>query len=452
MTKLRPHSGRSRRLKLVTALIETFGFSPWLATTVAVFLLGLGVAVLLWIYLSAPPRVVTIMGGPPGSTFERYAQAYQKELAQHGVTLKIVPSNGSLDNLKRLSAPGTDVDLGFVQGGLVGDEPPPGLVSLGSVAYQPLWVFHRGTDRLRLLAQLGGQRIGIGAPGSGVHALARALLEANAITASPTVLDEQESADEAKAFLAGKLDAIFLTGDSAPTQLVRTLLRTPAVQVYDFAQADAYVRRISYLHKIVVPEGAIDFAHDLPLENLSLVGPTVQLVAREGLNSAISDLLLDVAQKVHGKASLLAKPGEFPAPLARELPLSDDAARFYKSGRALTYHLVASFWLANLINRLLVVIVPLLLVLIPAIRFLPVAYRWSVQLSIYRCYRPLLRLERDAVAPLTPAQAADLLERLGAIEAEVNQLKIPASFAGQFYDLRNHIAFVRQRLTPPPAE
>ena len=439
----------SRRPKLVTTLVETFGFSPWVATIVALFLILLAAAAILWVYFSAPPREIAIISGPPGSTSQRYAESYRQELAKHGIVLKIVPSGGSLDNLQRLSQPGSGLDLGFVQGGLIGDNPPPpGLVSLGSVAYQPLWVFTRGTDRLELLSQLAGRRVGIGADGSGVQALARALLEANGITGAPTTFVEQPSEAAANDFLAGKLDALFLMGDSAPTKLLGTLLRAPEVQVYNFTQADAFVRRLAKLNlnKVVLPEGAIDLAHNLPGSDLTLVGPAVELIARRGLNSAISDLVLKVAQQVHGKPGLFAKRGEFPAALEREFPLSDDALRYYKSGQAITYKLVESFWVANLLNRLLVAIVPVLLILIPAIRFLPVAYRWSVQLRIYRCYRPLLRLERDAGATVTAEHAAALLERLNAIEQEVNALRVPASFASQFYDLRNHLAFVRQRL------
>lgn len=440
------HLSPSRRPKLVTALIETFGFSPWLASVVALFLLGLGGAAILWVVLSAPPRSITITSGPVGSSFERNAEAYQKALAAHGITLNIIPSGGSLENLQRLQKPDSGVDLGFVQGGLVGDTPPHGLISLGSVAYQPLWVFYRGTVHITRLSELAGKRVGIGAAGSGVETLARALLEANGITAASTTLVRQASEHAGVEFQAGKLDAIFLMGDSAPISTLRALLRAPDVQNYNFTQADAYVRRFAYLNKIVLPQGAIDFGLNLPSQDITLVGPGVELIARKGLNSAVSDLLLSVAQKIHGRAGLLAKRGEFPAPLVREFPISEDALRYYKSGQGITYKLVESFWLANLINRLLVAIVPICLVLIPAIRFLPVAYRWSVQIRIYRCYRPLLRLERDAQTPLAPAHAEELLCRLDEIEADVNALRVPASFASQFYDLRNHTAFVRQRL------
>ncbi len=443
-----PRPTSPRRLRVVAALIETFGFSPWLASAVLLFFLALAAAAMLWLILSAPPRTLTIVTGPSGSSFQHRAERYRDKLAEQGVKLIIVPSDGSLDNLHRLEDRTQRVDVGFVQAGLVGDDAPPGLVSLGSLSYQPLWVFYRGDARITRLSELAGKRLGVGASGSGTQALAHALLEANEITGAPTQLVEQPSDAASKDFLDGKLDALFLMGDSAPTSLLRTLNSEPGVHPYSFVQADAYVRRrnFDYLSKVVVPQGAIDLAHNVPAQDITLLAPTVDLIAREGLNSAMSDLLLDVARQVEGRAAGFAKRGEFPAPLDGKIPLSDDAARFYKSGKGITYRVIHSFWLASLINRLLVAIVPIVLVLIPAIRFLPVAYRWSVQLRIYRCYRPLLRLERDALAPLTPERGEELLRRLDEIERNVSVLKVPASFASQFYDLRNHVAFVRNRL------
>ena len=436
-----------RRHKLVTALIETFGFSPMVASIIALGIAALLGAAVLWIILSAPPRTLTISSGPPGSSFERYALRYKEKLAVHGVTLNIVPSGGSIDNLQRLQDPASHVDIALVQGGLVGDKPPPDLVSLGSVAYQPIFVFVHESAHIGRLSDLAGKRIGIGSVGSGVHILAGKLLEANRVDGAPAfVFVEKATEDAAKEFQAGTLDAVFLMGDSAPTSALQALLRAPGVQLLSFTQADAYARRMSFLNKIVLPAGSFGFGLNLPPRDVTLLGPTVEIVAREDLNSAVSDLLLSVLQESHGKSSLFSKPGEFPSPLEHEFPISRDALRFYKAGKHFTYELIKSFWLASLVNRLAVAIVPMLLIMIPAMRFLPVAYRWSVQIRIYRCYRPLLRLERDANSPQVPTHNEDLLRRLDAIEHEVNMLRVPASFAGQYYELRNHVAYVRNRL------
>jgi hypothetical protein len=235
-------------------------------------------------------------------------------------------------------------------------------------------------------------------------------------------------------------------GDSASRQTLRALLRSPEINLYAFTQADAYSRRFAYLNKMELPEGSIDLEKDLPAQDIALVGPTVELVARTGLHPALSDLLLQVAQEVHGKAGLLQNRGEFPAPLEHEFKISDDALRYYRSGKGLLYRTVHSFWLASLLNRILVVFVPILLVLYPTIRLLPVAYRWRIQLRIYRCYRPLLHLEREASGTLTSEQEQELVRRLDEIEKAVNGLRVPAYFADQFYGLRGYLAFVRARL------
>lgn len=444
------------RPKLVTALIETFGFSPWFASIAALFLVLLAGAAAVWLWLSAPPRSVTILTGPPGTSFERYAhpveganpdaKTYDVLLAEKGIRLDVVSTGGSTDNLKRLTESKSENVLGFVQGGLVGDKPPAGLVSLGSVAYQPLWVFYRGTAKIQLLSELAGKRIGVGTKGTATYGLATSLLQMNGITGAPTTLVEQAAEGASAALLSGQLDAIFLMGEAASLQTLRTLLRTPNVQLYHFTQADAYVRRIPYLNKIVLPQGGIDFGQNLPAQDIALVGPTVELLARKGFNGALSDIVLEVARGVHGRPGLLARRNEFPAPLPREYPISSDAQRYYKSGLGFTYQFVPNFWFASLINRILVAIVPLILLIIPAMRILPLAYRWSVQVRIYRCYRPLLRLENEAQTPLTSRQARDMLARLEEIEGDVNRLRVPASFASQFYALREHVHFVRARL------
>ena len=430
----------------MAALIETFGFSPALASAVALFFVLVVLLAAVWVVRSAPPRTLVLTSGPAGSSFQRYADSYQKLLATHGVTLEVHPSDGSLDNLQQLQTANSTVDIGFLQSGLAKDANVNGLVSLGSIAYQPLWVFYRSPTTITRLAELAGLRVAVGATGSGTRALALALLSANGITGPPTTLLDLDADAAAAGLLEGKLDAVFLMGDSASRQTLRSLIRGTDVQLYNFAQADAYIRRYPYLNKMRLPEGSFDLGKNLPTQDVILVGPTVELVARKGLHSALSDLLLEVAQEIHGKAELLQRRGEFPAAIDHEIPISDDAQRFYKSGKTFLYRAIPSFWIANLLNRLLVAIVPLLLVVIPALRFFPVLYRWSIQLRIYRCYRPLLRLEREAFGPLTRTRVQELLEQIHEVENAVSHVRVPASFASQFYELQGHLAFVRRRL------
>jgi TRAP-type uncharacterized transport system substrate-binding protein len=441
-----PKGKRGSRLPLVTSLTETFGFSPGLASILAAGIMALCVLALVWVFKSAPPRHLSMATGPEGSAFQKWALSYQKELAARGVKLDIVTTAGSRDNLQRLQSPDGGADVGFVTGGLKKGDDVTGVVSLGSVGYQPLWIFYRGEADYTRLSQLAGKRIGIGSPGSATRELALTLLEANGITGAPTVFNDLDSESATDALLHDKLDVVFSMGDSVSRETLRRLTHSKDVKIFSFDQSDAYIRRYTYLNKIVLPEGSLDLGQNMPDRDVILLGPTVEFVAREDLHSALSDLLVEVAQKVHSRASILQKRGEFPAPLEHEIPLSDDAVRFYKSGKGVVYRVVNSFWVASLLNRLLVAVVPLILVLIPALKMMPVMFRMRVQLRLYRCYRPLLKLEQETFRPLTAERIAELLAELDRIEDEVTHLKVPASFAANYYWLQNHLSSVRARL------
>jgi hypothetical protein len=243
-----------------------------------------------------------------------------------------------------------------------------------------------------------------------------------------------------------KIDAAFLTGDSATPPVMRKLLQTPGVRVFNFVQAEAYARRFRYLTRLELPMGSLDLGKNFPERTLFLIAPTVELVARDNLHPAISDLLIEAAREVHGGATLLQHAGEFPAPLEHEFRISNDAARYYKSGKSFLYRRLP-FWLASLADRGLVVLVPIVLLLLPGLRLVPSLYRWRVKARIYRWYGALIRLEREALMNSAPEQPEQMLKRLDEIEKGVNNMKVPVAFADQFYVLREHIRFVRDRLT-----
>jgi hypothetical protein len=241
------------------------------------------------------------------------------------------------------------------------------------------------------------------------------------------------------------VDGIFLMSESGDASKMRNLLRAPGIRLYDFTQAAAYTRKVTYLNKLTLPEGSLDFGKNLPPTDISLIGPTVELVARDGLNPALSDLLLEAAREVHGRATLLQKAGEFPAPMEHEFRISDDASRYYRSGKTFLYRNLP-FWLATLTDRLLVGVLPILVLLIPGLRLIPSVYAWHVRSRILRWYGALLAVEREVIDGRNTETREQLLKHLDGIEHGVNRLKVPVSFGDQFYVLREHIRFVRDRL------
>jgi hypothetical protein len=427
-------------------ITELYGRSfIWSLIVIAVS--GLLICALVFGFINAAaPTSLTIASGPPGSSFERNAKKYQAILAKEGVKLTIVASNGSTDNLHKLADPKTKADVAFVQGGETEGVDTSRLMSLGSVAYQPLFVFYRGEGR-HLLSEFKGQRIAVGQEGSGTHSLALALLKENDIDATSATFSHESAEEAVQALLNGEVDAMFVMGDTASVKLMKKLVESPGINIFNFTQADGYARRVKFLNKLVLPEGALDLGKNIPVNDLYLVAPTVELIARDSLHPALSDLLLEAAREVHGSAGLFRKSGEFPRAIENEIRISPDATRYYTSGKSFLYS-TFPFWLASLINRLLAVLVPLFLLLIPTMKVAPIVYRWRFHSRIYPWYKVLLDIEREAFAEdLTDEKRQQLLGKLDTIENSVNRIKIPPSFGDLLYGLKGHIGFVRDRLS-----
>ncbi|HEY4414775.1 MAG TPA: TAXI family TRAP transporter solute-binding subunit [Verrucomicrobiae bacterium] len=437
--------------QFLTPLAETFGFSPLFVFIIVSLLAVLMAFAVFWFFHSAPPTTITITSGPEGSSFQNYAEQYRRNLLAKGIKLKIIPSQGSLENLQRLNDSKYSVDVGFVQVGVSDGTNSSKLMSLGSIAYQPVLIFYRSATNLNFLSDLLGKRLAIGPIGSGTRSFALTLLHTNGITGGNATLFELDAAPAAEALLAGKMDAIFLMGDSASPKIMRQLMLNPEIRIFSFAQADAYVRRITYLNKLELPMGTIDLGKNIPAHDITLIAPTVEILARPGLHPALSDLLLEAAQEVNGTPKIFQGKNDFPAALEYNVPLSPDATRFYKNGKKFLYGALNNFWLASLLTRIMVSFVPLVLILVPTLRAIPALYRWRVRMVLNRRYRLLLAVEKEARKQLTTEQFAELSVRLDGIEQTVNKTKVPASFADQFYNLRGHIQFVRAKLLTSPA-
>jgi len=439
---------RVRKFASIRPLARFSGISLRdLAVTIGplVLLTAAAIVATYWFVRPAPPGAITIISGPAGSTFRLTAEKYRRILARNGVKLQILASEGSLENLRKLNDPAYRVDVGFVQGGLSAGMSVDNLVSLGSVFHEPLALFYRGAAPVGLISGLSGKRLAIGPEGSGTRALALILLKANGIEPGGAAMFlNLGGEDAAQALIEGKVDAAFLMGDSATPRMMGKLMRTPGIRLFDFAQADAYTRRFPYLNKLDLPMGVFDLGKNAPAREIHLIGPTVELLARENLHPAISDLLIEAAREVHGRAGLLQRAGEFPAPLEHEFRISDDARRYYSTGKSFLYRSLP-FWLASLADRTLVVLVPIVVLLIPGLKLVPSLYRWRVRSRIYRWYGKLIALERGVLAPQASGERAEMLKRLDDIEAEVNKIKMPLAYADQFYVLRDHIKFVRDR-------
>jgi len=390
----------------------------------------------------APPDRLTLATGGPDGAYHQFGQRYREILARHGITLELRSTAGSVENLALLSA--GEVDAALLQSGIADPRRADGMMALGSLYHEPLWVFVRSGSGYADLRDLRGLRMAIGGEGSGTQAVSLQLLARNAIDAGNSDLRPLGGGDAATALLTGQVDAAFLVAaPNAP--VVASLLRDQGVELLGFARAEAYVRQFRFLSRVLLPAGLIDLAAGLPQHDIDLVAPTATLAVGADFHPALATLLLQAASEVHGGGDAFAAPGEFPSPRHVDLPLSAEAQRYHASGPPFLQRYLP-FWAAILVDRLKVLLVPLLTLLFPLFKVLPPAYRWRVRSRIYRWYRDLRSVEGRIFAGVDATSRQWALTELARIEAEVMQLEVPLSYADQLFNLRLHITYVRREL------
>ena len=392
----------------------------------------------------APPNTFVMTTGADGGAYHLFANRYRAILAREKINIALKPSAGSLENLQRLQDAQSEFEVGLIQAGMVGGEPPAGLRSLGSVYYEPLWVFYRGNIEIDKLSQLTGKRIAVGAEGSGTRALALQLLKASGVDNASADLLPLGANDAVKEIIDGSIDAAMLVG-SLDTPTIQTLAKDREVKLANLAQAEGFTRRFPFLTAIQLPRGAIDLAADLPSRDVMLLTTTANLVVKEDFHPALGFLLLQAATEVHGRGGILQKSGEFPAPKESEFIIADEARRFYKSGTPFLQRYLP-FWIANLIERIAVLLVPLIAVLLPLFKILPMLIQWRNKSRVFKWYGELKSIEEQVAANPDRAQFDRYLDRLDEIEDGVNHTRVSSNYSDYVYNLRTHIELVRNRL------
>jgi TRAP-type uncharacterized transport system substrate-binding protein len=411
-----------------------------------------------------PPKRVVLATGPEQSAYAAFGERYQAELKRRGIEVVLRRTAGSGENLRLLRDPKSDVQIAFVRGGSGesrreaaakdGKDPDEvddgSLQSLGSMFYEPLWLFYRTESAnkvakdgvLREIAQLRGLKVNTGTRGGGIGGVLNRVLRANLMDNDDIVRSQLEPTPAVTALLAGDLDVVAMV--SAPeAPLVQMLVQTPGIRLFEFNQAEAYVRRYRFLNTVTLPRGVVDLSRNVPAEDIDLIASTASLVVREDLHPALAQLFVQAAARIHGAGSWISRGGQFPTAQRSEFALARDAERFYRSGPPLMQRYLP-FWLANLIDRMWFALISIIAVLIPLGRIVPPLYQLRIRSRIYRWYRDLRMIEDDLAR--AGSSGAALRERLESLDGKVLRVAVPLSYADELYALRSAIALVRERL------
>ena len=392
-----------------------------------------------------PPSRIVLATGSESGAYHGYGRLYAERFRQEGIDMVPSPTAGSVENLELLEEMESGVPVAFVQGGVGEPEAHANLRSLGSVYYEPLWVFVRDAafpegppGRLTALA---GKRIAIGRAGSGTLPLALTLLAENGIDARGATLIETGDTAAQEALAAGTVDAaFFVSGPTAP--LIRALLATPGIAPVSFEQAEAYVRRFPFLSRVVLPMGTVDIARNLPVADTVLLAPAAMVLVSPAMHPAHIDLMLLAMRDVHKKGGYFEAPNTFPNARYSTYPLAEAAERFYERGPPFLQRYLP-FWLANLLDRLKVLLLPLVTVMYPLFKAFPPVYSWRMRSKVNRWYKDLQAI--DDGLRLGSISRAQGIDRLDALEHAVEKVTVPVGYADSAYALRLHIEYLRRR-------
>jgi TRAP transporter TAXI family solute receptor len=416
-----------------------------IALVLAPFVLVLVLITLAYKFVDpAPPKHLVISTGEDEGDYQSFAKQYQEIMKEDGVQLEIRQSSGAMENFQKLKDPKSDVEVAFMQDGLATAEDAPDVSSLGSLYYEPVWIFYRGDKAWTRLTHLLGKRIAIGQRGGGTAAVAARLLKIAGVTNQNATFIEEGSGDAVAALKSGRADAaIFIRTPEDP--LIAELAGTPGIHLMSMDQAEALSRRNPYLHHLTLPHGALDLARGIPEKDVELVSPTATLLVKDTLHPALTYLMLKAISQVHDDPGIFEKRNEFPVDKDDDFPLAAEAKRFYKSG-APFWQRYLPFWLATLVERFIFLIIPTIAVVLPMVRSVPRFLTWRVKNRIVQRYGELKFLE----ARIRPGEGQKLnrehLHELDRIEDKVNQMRVPLDFTDNIYVLREHIDFVRRRL------
>ena len=424
--------------------VRHFLQSHWRSIAIVVTAAAIACAFLV-IWPSLPPRVIVMATGPEGGTYYELGERYRAALARSGVEVRLVPTAGSVENLAKLLDPHSGVSVALMQGGIAGTGAVSELESLGTMFYEPRWRFSRPGVEGVGLAGLRGRKISIGPEGSGSRALSLKLLTSAGIDGRNSELLALTPRETAEKLSAGEIDVAFLMA-SWDSPVVQQLLADDRVVLSGYPRADALVALNPFLSKVTVPRGAANLVKDLPPSDVVLIAAKASLLVRKDMHPAIQYLLLNAAVEIHSRAGIFNRANDFPAAEATDVPLSSEALRFYKSDLPFL-HEYFPFRMAELIGKLVILLIPVLVVLYPMMHFLPRIYDWAMRSKVLRMYGELRVLEnatsRDQGNKSDIPEMIALLDRM---EEQVNRLTMPVAYASMLYELRTHIDLVRGSL------
>jgi TRAP-type uncharacterized transport system substrate-binding protein len=392
-----------------------------------------------------PSRTLVISTASPSSGYEGYARRYGEILEKSGVSLEIRTSGGSAENLERLRDKASRIQAAFSTVGAAHPGDEARIASLGGMFLTPVFIFYRSDETITRFSQFRGKRLSIEPLGTTLREFLLQILRASDAVDATTTLTELSGGDAIDALIAGGLDAAMFSSANPESPAVRRALTSAALRLMSVSEADAISVMVPALRHVVMPRAMLSLADDRPPAAIDMLALGNALLVRKDVHPALQLLLLETARQVHRAPGPFQRFGEFPAPQPQDLPLSETAERFYRAGPPFLQQ-YTSFWVAAFIDRIAIVLIPLIAVLIPAIGYALPFYRWLNGRHIWRWHHALGALEREFALETDGDRQSELRTRIAEIEQAVDKIKVARPMEGELYHLRGRVRALRERV------
>jgi TRAP transporter TAXI family solute receptor len=390
----------------------------------------------------APKKELTIATGGKSQSYYNTALKYKKLLEEQNVKLNIISTSGSVENLKLLKE--KKVDIAFVQGGIASSSDAQELESLASVYYEPLWIFYKNRGyKMEYLLEFIDKKIAIGSNGSGTQHLTKQILRDNGISKENTTLLPISLTQAKDKLISGEIDALFSV-TSLDSPAVVELLADPSIEILNIKRIQAYNQKYTFLSALKLYEGTVNMFLNIPSEDKNILSTTANLVCKKGLNDELVRIFMKQVKKVHYQKSIFSKENQFPSLHHLDIPINKEAQKYILKGDS-WLESIFPFWIATQIDRLKILLIPFLTLLFPLIKGILPLYKWSIRSKIYKWYEELEELEyREGQ---TVVDLNKNLLKIEALKLEVNeQIKVPLSYKGEYYNLILHLNLVSKEL------
>ena len=415
---------------------------------ILVVFLALFIVISILILTVEIPNQFTMATGDVNGNYHKLGLIYQQKLKEKGIKIKLVNSQGSIENLQLLKD--EKVDVAFMQNNLIDkSQKIDDLKGIASLYNEPIFVFYNKKINLKLLSDLKDKKVSLGTKGSGTYFISSKLIQINGLKEANLRPEFLSYSDSAKKLLSGELDAIFIM-TSFENPIIKELISNKNIDLFSFDNYKSYKYHSIKLAHLTIPQGYYDIGKNIPDKEINLLNALATLSCNENLDPKLIESLLITVKELSEKQmdtslSLESKEVIFPSDKFLDLPIHSASELYFKDGPSfLTKYF--SYGAALFISRLKYFLLPLIPFILLFARIIPSIYNFRLGLIMKKKYNELGIIEKDVVKINDKIGLKELNKKIHDLREDMDKKaeKIPAQYQRNIYDWKMHTTLIEE--------